>query len=156
VANDVRIERVTRPGEGLDKLKQIDKSTAIKIGVISGTGEHPKGTAGQTIAEIAWWNEFGTKNIPERPFLRPALRDNLPAYRSIIESALKAILGGKLKPDQAIGVLGERAQRDVQNRITVLADPPNAEATIEAKGSSSPLIDIGALRQAIRWAKVDR
>jgi hypothetical protein len=154
VASDVRLERVTRAGEGVEKLAK-SKGAMLKIGILSGTGEHPNADHGQTVAEIAWWNEFGTRNIPERPFLRPALRENLLAYGRIIEAALKAVLTGKLSRDQGLGILGERAKRDVVNKITVLSDPPNAEATIDAKGSSSPLVDTGALRQHINWAKVD-
>lgn len=37
-------------------------------------GRHNPG--GQTVAKVARANEFGTKNIPSRPFLRTALRKN--------------------------------------------------------------------------------
>lgn len=154
MANDVRIERITRSGEGVEKLAKT-KGALLKIGILSGTGEHPNADGGQTIAEIAWWNEFGTRTIPERPFLRPGLRDNLPTYRTIIREALRAILGGKLSNEQGLGILGERAKRDVVNKITSLSSPPNAEATKEQKGSSSPLIDTGALRQHINWVKAE-
>jgi hypothetical protein len=52
VPDDVRIERVTAAGEGVEKLQQIKGKALIKVGILSGTGEHPKGTNGQTLAEV--------------------------------------------------------------------------------------------------------
>lgn len=51
-------------------------------------GHHNKG--GQTVAQVATWNEFGTKSkkgnqhIPSRPFLREALRKNRPQIKNLI------------------------------------------------------------------------
>jgi hypothetical protein len=73
----------------------------------------------------------------------------------LIESFVKGILTGKITADQAFAILGERAQKDVQNKIVFLSDPPNSPATIEAKKSSSPLQDTGALKQHIRWAPLE-
>lgn len=154
MADDIRIERVTKSGEGVDRLAQIKGRKFVKVGIVSGTGEHPNGTSGQTMAEVGWWNEFGTRRIPERPFLRTGLRENLSDYRTIIAANLKAILTQKAEENQALGVLGEKAQADVQQKITSISSPENADATQEKKGSSSPLLDTGALRQHIRWALV--
>jgi hypothetical protein len=40
---------------------------------------------------------------------------------------------------------------DIQHEITVLRHPPNAPATIRAKGSSKPLIDTGEMRQSVTY-----
>jgi hypothetical protein len=155
VADDVRIERVTKPGEGVERFEAMEKKGFVKVGILSGTGEHPNADHGQTMAEIAWWNEFGTKTIPERPFLRTGLRENISTYQGLIGPILKKILTGKLTADQGLGILGERAKRDVVNKIVMISNPPNSPLTIRAKrGSTSPLIDTGALRQHISWAKL--
>ena len=45
----------------------------VSIGVLSTAQPYPDGT---TVAEVALWNEFGTRSIPERSFLRSAVDDN--------------------------------------------------------------------------------
>lgn len=47
--------------------------------------------------------------------------------------------------------LGIVAQGDIQSEITSLRSPPNSAVTIARKGSSNPLIDTGAMRQAVTW-----
>ncbi len=153
--DDIRLERVTKSGEGVEALAQIKGRKFIKVGIVSGTGEHPNGENGQTLAEVGWWNEFGTKRIPERPFLRTGLRDNIGDYRTIIQASLKAIFTKKTEESQALAVLGTKAQADVQRKIVSVTSPPNAQTTIDLKGSSSPLQNIGALKQHIRWAPVN-
>ena len=39
----------------------------------------------------------------------------------------------------------------MQEAISAGIDPPNAESTIKAKGSSTPLVDDGTLRQSITY-----
>jgi hypothetical protein len=155
---DVRLERKTRPGQGVDRWiteARNNKRPFIKVGILSGTGEHPKGTNGQTLAEVGWWNEFGTKTIPERPFLRTGLREKITKYRMILNAGLKKILVGATSVDQVLGILGVAAVADVQMKIIMIQSPPNAPATVAQKGSSSPLQDTGALRQHISWAIVE-
>jgi hypothetical protein len=53
--------------------------------------------------------------------------------------------------DQTLNKLGILAQGDIQQEITDLRDPPNAPATIKAKGSSNPLIDTGEMRSKVTW-----
>jgi len=153
----VRIERLTAPGEGveawIDLARRHPKST-IKVGILSGTGEHPNASHGQTMAEVGWWNEFGTTRIPERPFLRTGLREQNDKYRLILKKGLKKILVGESTDTKILALLGAVAVSDVQAKIVAVNSPPNADLTQEKKGSSSPLIDTGALRQHINWAEV--
>lgn len=147
------IERKTPSNKGVEQLAKA-KGAFVKVGILSGTGEHPKGKHGQTIAEIGWWNEFGTKNIPARPFLRTALYENIKRYRGLFKTVIKNVLLKRISVDQAVFVIGEAAKADVQAKIVSLKTPPNRPITIKRKGSSNPLIDTGALRQHINWAKV--
>jgi hypothetical protein len=132
-----RIERRTRSGQGVEIMRARSKNAFLKVGVLSGTGEHPNSTGGQTVAEVAWWNEFGTIHVDARPFLRTGLRENLSTYRRMIRSFLLAMLRGTMGKDQAIGLLGVRAVSDIQNKMTALG-----------------VIDSGQTRQHINWARV--
>lgn len=152
------IERKTPTEGGVAALAK-SKGAFVKVGILSGTGEHPKSKSGATIAEVSWWNEFGTheeglRAIPPRPFLRTGLQENLPRYRGLFKTLIKKILLRGMTVDQAVFVIGETAVADVKAKIISLRSPPNEPLTIKLKKSSNPLVDTGALRQHINWAKV--
>ncbi len=67
---------------------------------------------------------------------------------------MKNVLRRKMSSTQGLGLLGEKAKSDVQKKITLISSPPNEPSTRKQKGSSNPLIDTGALRQHINWAKL--
>ena len=146
------IKRKAVPGQSIEDLQKRSKDGFVKIGVLAGTGEHPEATKGQLIAEIAWWNEFGTKRIPARPFLRPGLRRNLITYRMILKNGLPKVLRGEWTRKQLLGMLGIAAKGDVQQMIVDVKTPPNAPSTIKKKGRDNPLIWHGIMRGSIDWA----
>lgn len=154
----VWIERKTPEDGGVATLAKAE-GAFVKVGILSGTGEHPKSKRGTTIAEIYWYNEFGTheeglRAIPPRPSLRTGLQENIPRYRGLFKTLIKNVLLRRITTDQAVFVIGETAVADVKAKIISLRDPPNADLTIKLKKSSNPLVDTGALRQHINWAKV--
>lgn len=124
----------------------------------------PAGEADSDNINKAVWNEFGTAGgasgggwggpIPERPFLRNAMRDNRGKYRDGMKTSAKKLLLGQTSLQTVLSKLGIMAQGDVQESITSLSSPPNSPVTIELKGSSNPLIDSGEMRGAVTW-KID-
>ena len=147
----LELQRVTKD-KGIELLEKSVKDTYIRVGILRGLGEHPKADAGQTLAEIAFWNEFGTVHIPARPFLRSTLKENRDVYKNEFKNILKAVLNRKVTGETAIGLLALRIATDIQNTITTLIDPPNSPVTIALKqGKQNPLIDSGIMRQSISW-----
>jgi hypothetical protein len=65
------------------------------------------------------------------------------------------VLLGRLSEDAALGLLGTKAVGEIQKRMARGIKPDNAPSTIAAKGSSTPLIDTGRLRQSVTYAVVD-
>lgn len=129
-------------------------SNGVEVGVITGTGEHPNATGGQTIAEVAAWNEFGTSRAPERSFIRSTMHEQRHAYLATIAALMRRVLRGDITARRAAELLGLQAQSDVRDKITSLREPPNADSTAAKKGSDNPLIDTGQLRKAIAWKEV--
>lgn len=142
-------------------LERIQRSLSgpkkVKVGF-------PAGEADAGNIQKAIWNHFGTKGgasgggwggpIPERPFLANAMRDNKGKYSDSMQTAAKAIVAGQYDARTALSRLGILAQGDIQEEITTLSSPPNSPVTIARKGSDNPLIDTGAMRQAVTW-KID-
>jgi len=137
--------KITVKREKLDKLIDNLKALAAKkvvVGVL--------GAAGSDLVNIAVYNEFGTRTIPERSFIRATFASRQAAYIKAMSRAVKAVLSRRITPDQARGLLAVQAVADVQKRIVDIRTPPNAKETIARKGSSNPLIDTGRLRQSIQ------
>ncbi|WP_430439082.1 hypothetical protein [Shinella sp.] len=121
----------------------------------------PAGEADSDNIQKAVWNEFGTRGgasgggwggpVPERPFMRNAMRENTGKYRNGMRASAAKILTGKTSVTVVLSKLGIMAQGDVQQSITSLSSPPNSSTTIELKGSSNPLIDSGEMRGAVTW-----
>jgi hypothetical protein len=101
---------------------------------------------------LAAIHEFGAPGagIPERSFLRAAFDKNVRKYVQVLLIGARKIIAGTGTPKQAVGLAGEVAVADVANLINAGIPPPNAPATIEAKGSSKPLIDTGQLKQSVK------
>lgn len=119
-----------------------DLGTAT-VGVHEGAGVHPNGD-GETFAEIAIKNHFGSGNIPARPFLDVGVESVISKINRAVEVELT-----KGNPDKALEQMARLAVGGVQTYMTDLQTPPNAPYTIAKKGSSNPLIDTGALRANI-------
>jgi len=150
-----RVKALNGGIRGLEnRLKQI--KAHIVIGILASAGEHNKGTNGQTVAEIGFWNEFGTPNakypIPARPWLRTTIANNIEKYTYVLKKSLLDYLIGKQKSvSKVFSTVGLIAASDVKKAIVDLKYPENAPSTIAQKGSSNPLIDTGQLRQSVTW-----
>lgn len=118
----------------------------------------PAGQADQDVIDHAIWNNFGTRSIPERPFMQNAMRNNRAAYKAAMRASaftimIEVALGSEASAEKrkALSRLGIKAQGDIQAEITALRTPPNAPSTIRQKGSSNPLIMSGEMRAAVTF-----
>jgi len=128
------------------QFPKIDKAV-VKTGIQSDAGEND----GVSIAEYAAFNEFGTRTIDERPFMRKTFDDNLANYNKLIERLFKGMLGGKLDAKMAFKILGQQTEDDMKNTIMTGNFKSNSDYTVAKKGSSRPLIDTGTMRNSIRY-----
>lgn len=94
-------------------------------------------------AEKALYNHFGTDTIPPRPFLK----FDQDKARDLVRLAYAS--EGNTASLIKVGLTSM-----VQDNIVNLRRPENAESTIKQKGSSNPLIDTGAMRQAVNTIEV--
>lgn len=139
--------------------------SSVKVGF-------PSGKTASDIINIAIWNEFGTRGsgkvftttakggelvvgfggpIPERPFMRNAMRKNRKKYLEAMKSSAGKILLGQVSLTTILQRLGIVASDDIKKEIVALKNPPNAPLTILIKGSSNPLVDTGRLANSPTW-----
>ena len=156
----VRIKGGKKLNQFLRKAKAAKGVQEIEVGFYS-TAKYSETHAGKNggrrqeplpVTNVAAFNEFGTKNIPERPFFRQAIQT--------MQDPLLDILKENVDPRTMVvdrntaGKLGIEAQAQIQESIVRLDRPPNSPATIKLKGSSNPLIDTGFLKNSVVWKVV--
>lgn len=136
----------------LDAAKR--KNAHVKVGLPRGSGAYPDGTS---VIMVGIIHEFGSADgtIPMRSFLRAGIAESDGEIRKLIRKVARAAMDGKIEERQALELLGTRAQSIVQQKIVAGPFEANAPSTVARKGSSSPLIDTGLLRQSITYQVVE-
>ena len=109
----------------------------LEIGFFE-TARYPNGTF---VAQVAYFNEFGTLNIPMRPFFRNAINKNIKKWYATLQSGINQ----NATPSKALAIVGEVARADI------VKSPPNAQSTIKQKKSTNPLIDTGLMRRSVTY-----
>jgi hypothetical protein len=149
---------VTGDFSRLNKLiEELGKDYYVDIGILGESNETEEG--GKTLAGIGAVHEFGTDkagrgnsvSIPERSFIRMPLESGQKAIEEKIEPKMQShIEQGNIKGIfKLIGMAGEERIQEAFETRGFGTWPPNAPATIKAKGSDAPLIDDGDLKKAI-------
>lgn len=115
--------------EFLDKYRKA-QSLKMKIGILADK-TYPDGTKA---ALVGYLNEYGTKDIPARPFFRTAIENN-----SNVLPQMAASLLSKHDPETAARIIGEHMVGEFTNSVMTWSDPPNAQSTIDQKGYNAPL-----------------
>ena len=129
--------------------KQCNKEVAVgfpagKDGIAS-----PHYENGASILEVAVWNNFGTEDIPARPFMDNAAPKLQKAFKKLCAETQKDVNSGKLSPETVLKTAGLQSEAIVRTEIMEGDYVPNTEATRKAKGSSRPLIDSGDMRKYV-------
>jgi hypothetical protein len=150
-------------------LKEVEKLKhfCVKVGVTEDVGSQSV-DGGATVAQIASWNELGVLGppisqqgqgkwfIPPRPFVRGFVDGKREQIAKTLEKLGNLVGGGKLDAETAMARLGEYGLSGVKSYIRNGTFTPNADSTIDKKGSSKPLIDNGTLRNSIRYQVIHK
>ncbi len=132
----------------LKQMKEISDKPFTKIGIL-GKGESDE--EGVTVLEYGSYNEFGTKDIPERSYIRSTIDERKRRIFGKAFNLQESIFLGKMSIEKALGIMGTLIKGNIVQKIVDLRSPANADSTLRAKGSSNPLIDSGRLRQSIDY-----
>lgn len=175
---------------GADKflatLKSLESGPGIETGILEGAGIHKSDDPNDkpvTVAQIAFWQEYGTKRIPKRPWMRYSVLVSELPMKILVNKIFDGILLGKLTIDQGLSLMGEKAVSIQKEVITKWDSPPNAPSTIAAKarkggrkkmakaykkdtglhgpgrteqlqaGYNNPLIDTSQMRNSVTYKK---
>lgn len=111
----------------LDKIAYYKKlgSWTVKAGWDTRT----KNRKGQFPCVYMKANEYGTRNIPPRPFMRVTSRKNHPTWQRMLRKGMEASVPMTVLTNQ----VGSRMRSDIQESIISNIPPPNAPGTVRAK-----------------------
>lgn len=122
------------------------KGMEVAVGILEGSQNE-----GQSIAEYATYNEFGTDDVPSRPFMAASFDENVAEINSDFKRQADAMVQGKRTANEALTVIGQKHAGRIQTTITGRNFLPRlAPSTIAAKkGSTKTLVDTGAMANAV-------
>lgn len=125
----------------LNKSLNFPESVEIKAGFL-GNDFYPDGTP---VAKVAYWNDGGTPNIPERPFLTSAKIINKDTWVKMIKIKLK-------NSDSNFNKIGTDMVKKLKTNIVEWKIPGNAVSTINKKGFDDPLIDTKLMLNSVNYS----
>jgi hypothetical protein len=132
----------------LRKLKNI----SLEVGVFA-DAKNTDDTPASYIADYALANEFGTKNIPARSFIRSSTDEQKHKWQKAMDDVLSSLIEGRdANLDNKLYEVGQIVRGDIIQKIDSNITPVNALSTQKKKlkqGKTKTLIDTGALRQSI-------
>lgn len=126
------------------------KRSEVVVGILE--GQNDPDNPGTSIAEYATHNEFGTEDIPARPFMAMSFDENTSAINNDFKNQTRKMVGGEVTAKAALTIIGQKHAQRVQATITdrnIL--PALAPSTIASKrGSTKTLVDDGAMANAVQ------
>ena len=131
----------------LKLLTREARRARVEIGWFSNK-RHPSGIG---TAEIAAVQEYGSPelHIPARPMLSRTVDEHRLSYAQKHKDAWGRAIDGRESIEKALLRFGHEVRNDVIETITEGPHAANAPSTIARKGSFSPLIDQGIMRDQV-------
>lgn len=133
-------------------LKALGDGAHVAVGLPKESASREIYEGGESVIEIGATHEFGTRQVPQRSFLRVPFSVKQSEIVSVQDSQHKAIFEKGKPVAAALGIIGIKATNISRGAFTsrgygTWSDISNF--TKESKGSIQILIDTGTLRNSI-------
>ena len=126
--------------------QKITNAGVLRMGFLEGaTYPSTKKGGALPVAQVAFWNEFGTIRAPARPAFRTTIKKQSPTWGDKLGKAIKAT---NYDGQKALALLGQSMRDDLESEIAQWSEPGNAPSTIARKGFDKPLVDSGTMQRA--------
>lgn len=138
-------------GGGLEKLlrelnERAHNASSVSVGFLSGS-TYPDGTP---VAMVAAVQNFGAPRagIPPRPFFSNMIADKSREWGPALGALL---VDNGFDAFRALQLAGEGISGQLRQSIIDTNSPALAQATIDRKGFSKPLVDTGQMLQSVAY-----
>lgn len=121
-------------GDALEKrLKEIsrnlEKPSKLRVGFLEGATYPDKNST--PVAQVAFWNNFGTGTAPPRPFFSNMVKDKGPGWPDALEQNLKAT---NYDAQKSMSLMGEGIASQLRDSIIDTNAPPLSPITVMLRG----------------------
>ncbi|WP_108574656.1 hypothetical protein [Pseudomonas sp. GV047] len=107
---------------------------------------------GMPVAQVAAWNEHGSRFHPERPFMKETVNSaqTRQAMVRLLVKAAQASISGKGNARSIMAMVGKLLVGEIKATISNYPGH-NSLSTIEAKGFDRPLYDTGKMLESVKF-----
>jgi hypothetical protein len=135
--------------QGLEKAKRARVAVGLPKEKVGGEiyGD------GMTIVQVGAIHEYGEGSAPQRSFLRVPFQLKADEINDFVAKQFAKVFDGQ-PVDKLLGLVGIKARNISVGAFTSQGYgtwPALDSSTVQAKGSSQPLIDTGTLRNSISY-----
>jgi hypothetical protein len=126
---------------------RIDDAKGLRVGFLEHATYPAKSPKSPIlhVAQVAFWNEFGTSRAPTRPFFRQMIAKDSGAWG---ESLGNYLTSSEFNATRALRLLGVEIQDELKESINAWpAD--NAPSTVKRKGFNHGLIDTAQMLRSV-------
>jgi len=144
-------QKITNGGElkvGFLAGAMYPETTNAKFLKAVGSKATPKVSPAIAVAQVAFWNEYGTRTAPPRPFFRTTISTQSNSWGDKLALLLPAT---NFDGRKALSLLGQSMRDDIENAIAQWSAPGNAPLTIKKKGFDKPLVDTGVMQRQVDY-----
>lgn len=133
-----------------------DRPAVVAGFLEGGPGSQGHGDGGLTVADVAFLNEVDPPP-PARPFMELTVEARQDVWNGQLVDVMRQTVDAATRSSAAAGAtaakglarIGLQMESDIRATIDSSVGPPNADSTIERKGSSGTLIDTGQMKQSV-------
>lgn len=136
-------------GEGLKYIQELEKlmDSVVCCGFQSGQDPYEDGT---DLVSVVAYNEFGTSDIPARPFMKQSWENHAQEINEFVAQSIAQVQNGATA-EKVCAQAGAFGVGVIQEEILNGNFEPNAPSTVRKKKSDHPLIDTGHMRQSVHY-----
>lgn len=143
--------------------KKAATAKAVKVGILADATypatystrlEYRIGDGKRTttsVAQVAFWNEFGTKWTVARPFMQDTIHEYSHTWGGSLAYLAKVYDYDAYK---MLTSMGEGIQGQIRGTIQGWTSPPNRPLTVYIKGFDKPLTDEGIMWRSVSYEVV--
>lgn len=152
------LDSATYPAKHIEATRARFKSGKSKRIDVSGKGQqdfenqYGSGDGPLPVAQVAFWNEFGTVRIPSRPYFRTMVESKSPRWGVGLGAALRKT---NYNARNALAIMGEGIRGQLRQSIRDWSTPPNSPRTVALKGFNKPLIDSAVMIRSAEYQVLD-
>ena len=146
--------RQKNPGWLKKLLKRYQSDSVLAVGYPASETGSIRYPDGESVIMVAAVNSFGSasRGIPPRPFMTEGAEPALEATAPIAAALIPALNAGRATVEDILKDMGPFAEAAFKEKLTAGPWESNSEFTVQQKGSSTPLIDTGLLRNSLTHA----